>query len=254
MHKRFRILNVNVSAVNLNTACEVIDGLIRERKQGYVCVAPVSTIVSCQEDEEYCKVINQADLVTPDGMPLVWLAKLKGYSEVNRTYGPDLMRALCDRGQQRGYKHFLYGGTPQTCEKLESFLKEAFPQIKIVGRYSPPFRELTEEENHEISSEISTIQPDILWVGLGSPKQDFWMNKNCGKLRTPVMIGVGAAFDFLSGVKKQAPCWMQRCGLEWFFRLCNEPQRLWKRYLVGNTKFIYFLIKTFFKKEKMSLS
>ncbi len=193
-------------------------------------------------------------MVTPDGMPLVWLARVFGYSEVKRTYGPDLMLALCDLGQQKGYKHFFYGGTPETCEKLESVFKGKFPQIKIAGHYSPPFRELTEEENNEIIEKISIIQPDILWVGLGSPKQDFWMNKNCGKLRVPVMVGVGAAFDFLSGFKRQAPLWMQRCGLEWFFRLCSEPKRLWKRYLIGNTKFMYLLIKGIFKKERISLS
>jgi len=239
----FDILGVKIDAINLSLACEVIDYWIKTSRNAYICVAPVSTIVSCQEDAAYKEVINQADMVTPDGMPVVWLGRLKGHREVKRTYGPDLMLALCTNGLKKGYRHFLYGGTPETCIKLEDSLRERLPSIQIVGKYSPPFHTMLPQDQQEVVEMINQAKPDIVWVGLGSPKQDFWMKQNRGKLSVPVMIGVGAAFDFLSGMKQQAPRWMQRSGLEWLFRLGCEPRRLWKRYLIGNVKFVYFLIK-----------
>lgn len=242
-HKRFDLLGVRVSAVDLPNACGIIEDFISDKKKAYVCVAPVSTIVSCQEDENYRRVVNGADMVTPDGMPVVWCAKLAGHGEVRRTYGPDLMLMVCERGVEKGYKHFFYGATPEVLRKLEARLADRSPGINVVGRYAPPFRELSAQEEQEIVDKIDQLGPDIVWIGLGSPKQDFWMKQIRGKLNAPVLIGVGAAFDFLSGAKPQAPRWMQNVGLEWFFRLCNEPKRLWKRYLIGNTKFLYFLLR-----------
>jgi N-acetylglucosaminyldiphosphoundecaprenol N-acetyl-beta-D-mannosaminyltransferase len=244
--KHFDVLDVNISAVNLETACLAVDELIRENKKGYVCVCPVSTVLECQSNELMRQIVNEASLATPDGMPIAWLGQLGGYRDVRRVYGPDLMLAICQMGQARGYKHYFYGGTEETCRLLEVRLKERFPGLKVAGRFSPPFRELTPEELKKIVEEINRCQPDILWVGLGSPKQDFWMYENRGILTIPVMIGVGAAFDFLSGTKGQAPRWMQRIALEWLFRLCSEPKRLWRRYLIGNPKFIYLLIKDYF--------
>ncbi len=239
----FTVCGVRVSAINLGLACQVFDQWIKARKKAYVCVAPVSTIVECRSREDYVKIVNSANMVTPDGMPLVWLGKLKGHSHVERTYGADLMLAVFERGISDGYRHYFYGGTAQVCELLEKNLKKQFPGLNITGKYSPPFRELTKEEDEQIIDGINKSKPDILWVGLGSPKQDFWMANHRERLDVSVIVAVGAAFDFLSGAKKQAPRWMQRAGLEWFFRLCCEPKRLWKRYLVGNLQFIYFLIR-----------
>jgi len=249
MHKRFNILGVYISAVNLDLACQEIENLIRNPRQSYVCVAPVSTIVTCQEDDHYKDVINQADMVTPDGMPLVWLARGLGLKQVRRTYGPDLMLAFFDYSQEKGFRHYLLGGSQETLDKLESNLKQQFPKCNIVGKYSPPFRALTDEEEENIIEKLNTSGADVLWVGLGSPKQEFWIKAHSAKLDVPVAVGVGAAFDFLSGTKPQAPQWMRSLGLEWLFRLCCEPKRLAKRYFLGNSKFIYLIIKSFFKGE-----
>jgi len=241
--KRIDICGVPVSAINLGAACEILDGWIKERKKSYVCVAPVSTIVDSHSDAEYRKVINGADMITPDGMPLVWVGKLKGYKEIGRTYGPDLMLALCGKGQEKGYKHYLYGGTENTCSLLKNVLKSKFPNIDVVGEYAPPLIPQYAQEDKGVVDEINRLSPDVLWVGLGSPKQDYWMRHHRSKLNVPVMVGVGAAFDFIAGTKKQAPIWMRKSGLEWLFRLCIEPRRLWRRYLIGNTQFVYLLIK-----------
>jgi len=250
MEQKFNILGVKISATNLNLACRSMGEWIKQKKKAYVCIAPVSTIVDCQKDEEYLKIVNQADMVTPDGMPLVWLAKLSGLHNVQRTYGPDLMLAFSEFSQQKGYKHFFYGGTPQTCQLLEEKLRERFPQLKIAGTYAPPFQSTLMNEEEQIIEKINQSQPDVLWVGLGSPKQDYWMVQHRQQLNVPVMVGVGAAFDFISGVKKQAPWWMQKCGLEWFFRLCCEPKRLWKRYAIGNFQFIYYLVQDSLKRNR----
>ncbi len=237
------ICGVRVSAVNLASACDSVSGWIGEGTKTYVCVVPVSTIVACQSDTNYLDVINNAGMATPDGMPLVWLGQWRGYRDIRRTYGPDLMLALCDLSQKRGYRHFLYGGSRETSQLLEDLLKKQFPHLNIVGRLSPPSRPLHTPEDPQAIEEINRTNADILWVGLGSPKQDFWMAQHRPQLTVPVMIGVGAAFDFLAMTKKQAPRWMQQAGLEWFFRLCCEPKRLWRRYLIGNSKFIYYLLQ-----------
>jgi N-acetylglucosaminyldiphosphoundecaprenol N-acetyl-beta-D-mannosaminyltransferase len=243
---RISILGVNISDVNLDSACKMVEVWIKNRQKNYVCVAPVATLVDCRRQPSYREVVNAAGMVTPDGMPVVWLAKAKGYSNVERTYGPDLMRVICLRP---GLRHYFFGGSNETIRLLEESLKKEVPNINIVGMHSPPFRiEATIEDNSVLNS-INQTKPDILWVGLGSPKQDFWMSLNRPFLDVPVMIGVGAAFDFIAGVKPQAPTWMRRMGFEWLFRLCCEPRRLWKRYLIGNSLFIYYLIKDAFLKK-----
>ena len=241
--KRVNICGVHISAINPHMACDAIKEWVENRRKAYVCVVPVSIVVDCQADKEYRMIINNADMATPDGVPLVWLGRLKGYKMMERTYGPDLMLDVCKMSQENDYRHYFYGSTTETCRLLESKLKERFPRLSIIGKFSPPFREMTYEEERRVIEEINRLKPDILWIGLGSPKQDYWMVKYRDKLEVPVMIGVGAAFDFISGIKKQAPRWMRRAGLEWFFRLCCEPKRLWKRYLIGNSKFIYFLLR-----------
>jgi N-acetylglucosaminyldiphosphoundecaprenol N-acetyl-beta-D-mannosaminyltransferase len=238
----YDILGVKVSALNLDLAVHTIWDMVRGRGRGYICVAPVSTIVDARRDPEYRKVVNQAALVTPDGIPVVWLGRRKGFREVSRTYGPDLMTRLCTTEDGRGLKHFFYGGTSEVCDRLVQRLEEKFPDIIVAGTFAPEFMPAAEVVPDRVRLLINAARPDILWVALGAPKQDFWMALNRPLLDVPVMIGVGAAFDFLAGVKPQAPGWMQRIGLEWLFRLCAEPRRLWKRYLVGNSLFIWWLL------------
>jgi N-acetylglucosaminyldiphosphoundecaprenol N-acetyl-beta-D-mannosaminyltransferase len=240
-HQRLDLLGVRVSAVSIPLAVETIDGWIKAKTKTYVCVAPVSTLVDCQKNADYKSVVNQAGMVTPDGMPVVWLGKASGSRVIDRTYGPDLMQAVADAGQTKGYRHFWYGGSPKTLELLERSMRSRFPTMNLVGKYSPPFMPYAQKESAEVIQMINEAKPDILWVGLGSPKQDFWMSLNRPLLNVSVIVGVGAAFDFLSGQKPQAPRWMQRSGLEWLFRLASEPRRLWRRYLIGNTEFLYYL-------------
>ena len=238
----FDVLSVQVDSVNLPVACARIGQWIKERRKVYVCIAPVATIMDCQDDPQYRKIVNAADMVTPDGMPIVWLGRLSGNKAVQRTYGPDLMLEVCREGVARGYRHYLYGGTAEVLQRLESRLKKQFLGINIVGSFSPPFSPSIDNiEKEEVLSAIDRARPDILWVALGSPKQDYWMHRHRALLGVPVMVGVGAAFDFHSGEKPQAPRWMRGVGLEWLFRLLSEPRRLWKRYLIGNPRFVFLL-------------
>lgn len=240
--QRVSILGVNVSAINMEMALEVIEGWIVHREPHYVCVTGVHGVMESQRDEGLRRIHNQAGLVTPDGMPLVWLSRLKGYRYVDRVYGPDLMLALCERSAKWGYRHFFYGGAEGVPEQLAAVLQRRFPGLKVAGTYSPPFRPLTPEEDDQIVQMLNEANPDIIWVGLSTPKQERWMAEHRARLTAPVLIGVGAAFDFLTGRKPQAPRWMQRAGLEWLFRLLTEPRRLWRRYLINNPLFVVLVL------------
>lgn len=241
--KRSNILGVGVSAVNMEMAVSEIEGWLERREPNYVIAAPAHCIVECLRDERLRQIYNRAGMVTPDGMPIVWISRLMGHRRVDRVYGPDLMLEVCRRSVSRGYRHFLYGGwPPNTVEKLAVRLTERFPGIQIVGSYAPPFRTLTAEEDALVVEKINAAAPDIVWVGLGAAKQDFFAASHVGKVVAPVLIGVGAAFDFHAGVKPQAPRWMMRAGLEWFFRLLTEPMRLGPRYLKDNPVFIWNIL------------
>lgn len=239
----FEVLGVKIGGTNLFLTCDVIKKWVMDKVKTYICIAPVATIMDCQKDPKYREIINGSGITTPDGMPVVWLGKMKGMKKIARTYGPDLMLELCKNGQQEGLTHYFYGGLEEVNQKLIHRLKSQFENIKIGGSFAPSFRNIGELEDDQVIKKINNANADVLWVGLGSPKQDYWMYNHREKLNVPVMIGVGAAFDFLSGSKKQAPRWMQVSGLEWLFRLCQEPRRLWKRYLVGNTIFVYLILK-----------
>lgn len=236
------ILGVHVSAVNMAIVLQTIDSWIKTQQRNYVCVAPVHSIMECHRSPELTGIFNQAGLVTPDGMPLVWLSHLQGHAEVSRVYGPDLMLALCEHGLARSYRHYFYGGAEGVVDELIARLSARLPGLQVVGRYSPPFRPLSAEEDQKVVDMINATQPDIVWVGLGAPKQERWMAEHSGRLNAAAVIGVGAAFDFHAGRKLQAPRWMQRNGLEWLFRLMTEPKRLWRRYLINNPLFIYHVI------------
>jgi N-acetylglucosaminyldiphosphoundecaprenol N-acetyl-beta-D-mannosaminyltransferase len=252
---RANILGVGVSAVNMEMAVAKIQSWIEQRTPNYVIAVPAHCIVECLRHEGLRQIYNQAGMVTPDGMPIVWISRLMGHRQVERVYGPDLMLAVCQRSVSRGYRHFLYGGwPPQVVEKLAARLRERFPGIEIVGSYAPPFRPLTEKEDSQIIEMINAAQPDIVWVGLGAAKEEYWAASHTGKISAPAVIGVGAAFDFHAGVKPQAPRWMMRMGLEWFFRMLTEPRRLGPRYLKDNPVFMWHILLQALGKIPLPLS
>lgn len=224
------LLGVQISAVNLEQAVTRILDAVASGVRGWICVRDAHGLVLCQSDPELRRAHNDAFLVTPDGMPLVWALRLGGWRTAGRVYGPDLMGALFAAGQRQGLRHFLYGATPDVLDKLEARLLARYPQARIVGRHAPPFRPLTGAEETEVARLVDGSGADVVWVGLSTPKQELWMARMRDRLAAPMLIGVGAAFDFHAGMKAQAPRWLQRSGFEWLFRLCTEPRRLWRRY------------------------
>lgn len=219
-------------------ALRTIDRWISSGDQEYVCVTGVHGVMESQRDEALRRIHNEAGLVTPDGMPLVWVSWLRGFKGVSRVYGPDLMLACCERFLAQQCRHFFYGAAEGVAERLGDRLAKRFPGLVVAGSFSPPFRPLTPREDREIVTMINATEPDIVWVGLSTPKQERWMKEHLGRVNAAVLIGVGAAFDFHAGVKPQAPRWMQRFGLEWCFRMITEPRRLGRRYMVNNPLFV----------------
>ena len=215
----------------MGDAIATIERWIAARTANYVCITGVHGVIESQADDKLRTIHNKAGLVTPDGMPLVWMCRALGRKRTTRVYGPDLMRRLSVISAQRGYRQFYYGGNSGVAELLSKTLTAKLPELQVVGTHTPPFRLLTPEEDEAVVQKINEARPDIVWVGLSTPKQEYWMASHVGRIEAPVMIGIGAAFDFLSGLKRQAPPWMQRSGLEWLHRLVTEPRRLWRRYL-----------------------
>lgn len=228
---RQSILGVEINAVNMMQTLEAMENWIANREPHYICCVPAHILMDCRANPSLIPILNASGINTPDGMAVVWYLRVRGHRNVTRVYGPDLMLAFCERSVESGTRHYLYGGAEGVAETLATKLKNRFPGIQVVGMDSPPFRELTAEEDQGAVKRIRAARPDIVWVGIGSPRQERWMAEHVHRLDVPVLVGVGAAFDFLSGNKAQAPYWMQRSGLEWLFRLCNEPRRLWRRYL-----------------------
>ncbi|MDH7489555.1 MAG: WecB/TagA/CpsF family glycosyltransferase [Anaerolineae bacterium] len=239
---RVNILGVGISAINMEQALAIIDDWIARRDPHYVCVSTVHGVMECQQNQAVRRALNSSGLTTPDGMPLVWISRLRGFRHVRRVYGPDLMLAVCERSVVKGYRHYLYGGQPGVAEALKARLERRFPGVQIVGLESPPFEPLTPEQDREAVERINAANPDIVWVGMSTPKQDLWAAEHVGRLKAPVILAVGAAFDFVSGRKRQAPRWMRDSGLEWLFRLIQEPRRLWRRYLIYNPIFVWLLL------------
>lgn len=237
LRKRANILGIAVDVINLQETIDRIEKSVRASKHHYVCVVSTQDTIIAHKDENLKLIINHADLVLPDGWPVVWAMRANGFRQEGRVTGPDLMLALCEYGTKLGLSHFFYGGQKGVSQLLSKKLTERFPGLKTGGTYSSPFRPLSPEEDEKIISLINDSDADILWIGLGALKQHFWIYEHLNKVNTPVMIGVGAAFDFNSGRLKRAPTWMQHYGLEWFHRLCQEPRRLWKRYLECLHKF-----------------
>jgi N-acetylglucosaminyldiphosphoundecaprenol N-acetyl-beta-D-mannosaminyltransferase len=239
VNERVNILGVGVSAINMDDALRTIDDWIAMKERHYVCVCPVHSIMECRRSDQVRHVFNGAGMVTPDGMPVVWVARWSGHPNVSRVYGPDLMLALLERER---HCHFFYGGGPGVAERLAGEMKRKFPKLDVAGYLAPPFAPLEELCTPAAAAAINATHPDIVWVGMSSPKQDLWMARMRSLLEAPVLIAVGAAFDFHTGTVKQAPRWMQRSGLEWFFRLVTEPRRLWRRYLIDNPWFLWDLM------------
>jgi N-acetylglucosaminyldiphosphoundecaprenol N-acetyl-beta-D-mannosaminyltransferase len=236
--ERVNILGVGVSAVNMDTALERIDGWVDAGEKQYVCVCPVHSIMECRRSDELRRIFNAAGMVTPDGMPVVWVARWSGHPEVRRVYGPDLM--VAELGLQR-HRHFFYGGGPGVANRLAEMMKQRFPKLDVAGVFEPPFGPLDQLCTPEAADAINRSGADVVWIGMSSPKQDQWMARMRPLLKAPVLIAVGAAFDFHSGTVRQAPLWMQRSGLEWVFRLAMQPRRLWRRYLIDNPWFLWEL-------------
>lgn len=245
---RINVLGVRVDAQTLDGAVDRIGGWIERRECRYVCVTGVHGVISSQDDGELRRIHNEAGMVTSDGMPLVWLSRWalrNGHDgartiPVERVYGPDLMRRTFERSQITGWRHFLFGSTLATLARLRTRLSAEFPGAHVVGAHSPPYTPDLEYDQAAVDA-IAAANPDIVWVGLSTPKQERWMAAHVGRIGAPVLVGVGAAFDFQAGIKRQAPTWMQRYGLEWAFRLAAEPRRLAGRYLRNNPRFVWLL-------------
>ena len=234
------ILGVPVSILTMSTAVERIgswigDGLNRGR---YVCVADVNNVMLAHQDPKHLAALRGADMVTPDGMPLVWVSWLRGVKETRRVSGPDLLPELCARSEETGWRHYFYGGADGVADKMVVKLTAEHPRLQVAGTECPPFRPLNDAEKEATIARIKETKADIVWVGIGCPKQEAWMHEHVGRLDGVVLIGVGAAFDFHSGRVARAPLWMQHNGLEWLHRLYSEPKRLWRRYLIRAPQFV----------------
>lgn len=236
--ERVNVLGVGISVLNLPRALDVIARAIAERRKGYITVTGVHGVTEAQDDPAFRRILNASFLCTPDGMPMVWMGKAAGHRDMDRVYGPDLMELLCEEGIARGWKHFFYGGAPGVAEELKTKLTDRFPGLQVVGTYTPPFRPLNPDEETALAAQVTAARPDLFWVGLSTPKQERFMAAYLPKLDATIMLGVGAAFDFHAGKIKQAPRWIQRSGLEWAYRITQDPKRLWKRYARNNPLFV----------------
>jgi N-acetylglucosaminyldiphosphoundecaprenol N-acetyl-beta-D-mannosaminyltransferase len=241
MAQRIWVVGAPVSAVDMGSAVKRIRDWITEKRSRYVCLTDVHSIMRSRSDPALDCALKAADLVLADGMPLVWTARSRGVKSIGRVAGADFMQELCRRSPGN-WNHFLLGGAKGIPERLTQSLTALNPNLTICGSYSPPFRPPTEAEDNEFVERLISAKPDIVWVGLGCPKQEIWMAQHAARVPGAIMIGVGAAFDFLSGEIPRAPSWMQNSGLEWLHRLLTEPWRLWKRYLVLAPKFVVLAV------------
>jgi N-acetylglucosaminyldiphosphoundecaprenol N-acetyl-beta-D-mannosaminyltransferase len=236
---KVNVLGVGISVIDQDRAREFLFDAARQNRRGYVAVTGVHGVSEAQNDPVLRDILNRALLCTPDGMPMVWMGRLQDKPTIQRVYGPDLMLNLCEHSQAGEFSHFLYGGVPGIADLLADTLRERFPGLKIAGTFCPPFRQLNLIEVSELQRRVRETRPDFFWVGLSTPKQERFMAQYMPILpEVKIFIGVGAAFDLLTGRVRQAPKWMQRSGLEWLFRLTQEPKRLARRYLVNNPLFV----------------
>jgi N-acetylglucosaminyldiphosphoundecaprenol N-acetyl-beta-D-mannosaminyltransferase len=252
--QRVNVLGVGLSVLNLKTALTAVVEAVQQRRKGYICITGVHGVIEAQDDEEFRRILNGAFLCTPDGMPMVWLGRWHGHQEMRRVYGPDFMLEVCAWSEGSGCRHFFYGGATGVAELLRERLTARFPALRVVGCYTPPFRPLTVAEIAELQNQVREARPDIMWVGLSTPKQERFMAEYLAQLDVTLMVGVGAAFDFHAGRVRQAPRWVQRSGLEWFYRMCSEPRRLAGRYLRNNPRFVWKILGQLCGFKRYSLS
>jgi N-acetylglucosaminyldiphosphoundecaprenol N-acetyl-beta-D-mannosaminyltransferase len=238
-HECADVLGVKVSAINMSHAVDTADRWIRAGQPGYICVTGVHGVMEAQKNPEFRETLNRAIMNTPDGMPMSWVGRLQGFDDMDRVFGPDFMSAICHLSLERGFRHFLYGGKPGIAEKLRYSLQKKFPGLQVVGTYTPPFRNLNVEEEDTLLAQVRDTRPHILWVGLSTPKQELFMAQYVDRLQVPLLVGVGAAFDYHTGVIRDCSTWIKRAGFQWLHRLAQDPRRLWRRYLRNNPAFIW---------------
>ncbi|MDD3179864.1 MAG: WecB/TagA/CpsF family glycosyltransferase [Opitutaceae bacterium] len=235
---RYNVLGVGVSALSLDAARNLVLAARGPSRRGYVCFCTVHGISEAQRDAALRTIYNRSYLSTPDGMPLVWLGRWHGHAQLTRVYGPDLMLAVADAGRAMGIRHYFYGGLPGRAGQLRAALTARLPGLQVVGTFTPPMRPLSPAEFSRLQADVARTRPDLLWVGISSPKQERFMAEAWNQLDAGLLLGVGAAFDIHAGRVRQAPRWVQRSGFEWLFRLALEPRRLWRRYLLNNPLFL----------------
>jgi N-acetylglucosaminyldiphosphoundecaprenol N-acetyl-beta-D-mannosaminyltransferase len=235
---RANVLGIGVDAVDMQAAVRAIASAVAAGDKGYVCATGVHGVMEARRNADMRRALAEAMLVVPDGMPTVWMGRLQGLRQMRRVFGPDLMLEIFRSSALEGCKHFLYGGAEGVASELRDALEHRFPKCHIVGIHTPPFRPLHQQEEAELRTMLSRMRPDILWVGLSTPKQELFMARYLPRLETKLMIGVGAAFDYHTGRLKDSPQWLKPLGLQWLHRLLQEPRRLWKRYLVNNPAFV----------------
>lgn len=240
--KTAAVLSAPIDVLTWEHALARISTWAAQRESRYVCICNVHSVITAGQDKTFGRMVSEADMVTPDGAPVAWMLRKLGYADQQRINGPDLMWKYCEQAAQTGESIYLYGGMPETLEILQRHLADVFPGLRVAGAYSPPFRGATDEEDEADVARINASGATTVWVSLGCPKQEMWMAAHRGRVNA-VMIGVGAAFDYHAGTIKRAPKWMQNAGLEWLHRLCSEPRRLWRRYLVTNTLFVIGAVK-----------
>lgn len=246
---RVRVVSLTPNVLTLQSTIAAIDTLVARREGAYVCFSTVHMVMESHDHPEFGEKVNAANLIVPDGMPIVWMQRRQGRGEAQRIRANDLMIALCEHAANNGLKVGFYGGKQEVIDAIKARAANDLPGLKIVYAYSPPFRPLTDEEDAAIASEIDAASPDIVFVGLGCPKQETWMAAHRDKLKC-VLLGVGASFDFYAGNVRECPAWIGRLGLEWLFRLTQEPKRLWRRYLILNPRFMFLAAMQLVKGQK----
>jgi N-acetylglucosaminyldiphosphoundecaprenol N-acetyl-beta-D-mannosaminyltransferase len=240
--EKVNVLGVGVHAVSMHSTTAILESHLRTRRKGYVCLTGVHGIMEVQRDSALRSIFAEALLVAPDGMPTVWMGHWQGFHKMERVFGPDLMLEIIGHKEFRGRVHFFCGGEPGVAENLRKEMTHRFPWVKIAGTFTPPFRQMTSKEESDFAEKVRLLQPDIIWVGLSTPKQEQFMARYLPLLDTKLMIGVGAAFLFHTGAIRDSPPWVKRAGLQWVHRLIQEPSRLWKRYLMNNPLFIFLIL------------
>jgi N-acetylglucosaminyldiphosphoundecaprenol N-acetyl-beta-D-mannosaminyltransferase len=235
---RANLLGVGISAISMTDAIYYSDRLLQSDEQGYICVTGVHGVMEAQNDERFRSILNASFLTTPDGMPTVWVGHWQGHDKMARVSGPEYMLEMCQLSVERGYTNYLYGGKPGVVEELRDSLMARFPDLKIVGTYTPPFGPLNKDQEVDLERQLNKVRPDILWCGISTPKQERFMSQYCGRLPVKLMVGVGAAFDVHSGRSKDAPDWVKNAGMHWLLRMLRDPRRLTGRYLKNNPRFL----------------